>query len=261
MARRPRIAPGGWIYHVLNRAVGRMKIFNSDGDFQAFLRIVKEAQERVPMRILSYCIMSNHWHFVVWPKEDGELSAFFKWMTHTHVMRWRTAHQKVGLGPLYQGRFKSLPVKKDEDFLRVCRYVERNALTAGLVERAEDWRWGSLGEREGVLAGKIQTAGGNTVGTENADVGVGATGGVGRTLAGGDSGPTLAAWPVERPSDWVSWVNEPIEPKELERWETSLKRSRPFGDPVWTMQTIKRLGLEHTVRSEGRPRREIGKKG
>ena len=234
MARRPRIAPGGWIYHVLNRAVGRMKIFNSDGDFQAFQRIVKEAQERVPMRILSYCIMSNHWHFVVWPREDGELADFFRWMTLTHVMRWRTAHQKVGLGPLYQGRFKSFPVKKDEDFLRVCRYVERNALTAGLVKRAEDWRWGSLGQREGVLVGK--------------------------QMVGEDAGPTLAAWPVERPSDWVSWVNEPIEPKEQERWETSLKRSRPFGDPIWTLQTIKRLGLEHTLRSEGRPRRKKGKK-
>jgi hypothetical protein len=75
-----------------------------------------------------------------------------------------------------------------------------------------------------------------------------------------NAGPTLAAWPVEKPKNWVDQVNEPIEPKELERWETSLNRCRPFGDPIWTLQTIKRLGLEHTLRSEGRPKREKGKK-
>ena len=107
MARRPRIAPGGYIYHVFNRSVGRMKLFSREKDFQAFETLIAEAQERHPMRILSYCLMGTHWHFVVRPKRDGELTAFFRWLSHTHAMRWRVAHRTVGYGHLYQGRFKN----------------------------------------------------------------------------------------------------------------------------------------------------------
>ena len=59
-------------------------------------------------------------------------------------MRWRVAHHTVGYGHVYQGRFKSFPIERDEHLLTVCRYVERNALTAGAAKRAEDWRWSSL---------------------------------------------------------------------------------------------------------------------
>ena len=67
MARKPRVAPGGWIYHILNRSVGKIKLFRRDEDFLAFERVMAEAMEKHPIRILSYCMMSNHWHFVVWP--------------------------------------------------------------------------------------------------------------------------------------------------------------------------------------------------
>ncbi len=63
-------------------------------------------------------------------------------------MRWRVSHHTVGYGHLYQGRFKSFPVARDGHLLSVCRYVERNALAANLVERAEQWRWSSLWVRQ-----------------------------------------------------------------------------------------------------------------
>ena len=103
MPRRARVAPGGLVYHVLNRSVGRMTLFRRDADFQAFNRLILEAHQRHPVRILSWCVMSSHWHWVVWPRRDGELTAFFRWLTHTHVMRWRVAKRTVGYGPLYQG--------------------------------------------------------------------------------------------------------------------------------------------------------------
>src|SRR5947209_773104 len=122
MPRRPRSAPGGHVYHVLNRAAGQMKMFRRDADFLAFQNLIAEAVERHPLRILSYCIMGNHWHFVAWPRRDGELTAFFRWLTHTHAMRWRVAHHTVGYGHLYQGRFKSFPVQPAAEHLRaVCR--------------------------------------------------------------------------------------------------------------------------------------------
>jgi putative transposase len=99
---------------------------------------------RVPMRLLSYCLMPNHWHLVLWPRADGELSEFMRLVTVTHTQRWHAHHQSAGTGPLYQGRFKSFPIQKDEHLLAVCRYVERNPLRARLVERAEQWQLGSL---------------------------------------------------------------------------------------------------------------------
>ena len=77
-------------------------------------------------RILAWCAMRTHWHFVVWPQEEGEVTAYFRWLSHTHAMRWHVAHNTVGRGHLYQGRFKSFPVEEDEHFLTVCRYVERS---------------------------------------------------------------------------------------------------------------------------------------
>ena len=137
MGRPKRATPGGLIYHVLNRANARLPIFESDGDFAAFERVLTEAVERTQTRLLSYCLMHNHWHLVVWPQKDGELSRFMGWLTLTHTQRWHANRHTAGSGHLYQGRFKSFPVQDDPHFLTVCRYVERNPLRANLVKSAD----------------------------------------------------------------------------------------------------------------------------
>ena len=223
MPRSARRAPGGQVYHVLNRAVGRVRIFSREADFEAFRRVMIEAHERCPIRILGYCLLSNHWHFAVWPEADGQVTDFFRWLTHTHAMRWRVAHRTVGYGPLYQGRFKSFPVQSDGHLLTVLRYIERNPLSAGLVRRAELWRHSSLWarlHRDDPL----------------------------RRL--------LSPWPVTRPADWTSRVNRPLSAGDLRRLRVSLKRSRPFGADDWTSRTANQLHLQHTLRPEGRPRKE-----
>jgi putative transposase len=143
-----------------------------------------------------------------------------RWLAHTHAMRWHVAHDTVGHGHLYQGRFKSFPIQADEHFLTVCRYVERNAMTAGVVERAEDWRWTSLWARRR--------------GDERLKA-------------------ILNDWPVERPRDWVSLVHRPMTEKEAARVRLSIARNRPFGDEEWQLRQAKQLGLMHTLRREGRP--------
>src|SRR5207244_3632564 len=135
MPRSARNAPGGLVYHVLNRAVARLPLFQKDGDYAAFERVLAEALARHPIRLLSYCVMPNHWHMVLWPKKDGELTAFLRWLTHTHTMRWHAHYHTSGTGHLYQGRFKSFPIEADDHLYAVLRYVERNALRAGLVGR------------------------------------------------------------------------------------------------------------------------------
>jgi putative transposase len=131
----------------LNRAVGRSTIFEKAGDYAAFEQVLEEAREQVEMRLLSFCVMPNHWHLVLWPREDGDLSTYLCWLTNTPTRRWHLAHRTVGTGPLYQGRFKSFPVQEDGHFFTVCRYVERNALRANLVAAAQQWLWSRLWHR------------------------------------------------------------------------------------------------------------------
>ena len=147
MPRTPRSAPGGYVYHALNRGVARLPLFEKDGDYAAFERVLAEALAQHPTRVLGYCLMPNHWHFVLWPERDGELTAFLSWLTHTHTQRWHAHRHTAGTGHLYQGRFKAFPVEADEHLDTVLRDVERNALRAGLAERAEAWRWSSLWRR------------------------------------------------------------------------------------------------------------------
>ena len=223
MGRPKRAAEGGLIYHVWNRANARKKIFRKDEDYEAFERIIVDAQQRSEMRIVSYCLMPNHWHFVLWPVHDGDLSNFTGWMTLTHTQRWHAHHGTSGWGHLYQGRFKSFPVQDNEHFYTVCRYVERNALRANLVERAEDWRWGSLYRwRYGTPAEK----------------------------------QLLSSWPLPRLTNWIEHVNKPLTTGELEAIRESIRRGRPLGDSEWTEKIVRRLGLETTLRPRGRPKKQ-----
>jgi putative transposase len=224
MARHARAAPGGLVYHVLNRAVARLPLFEKESDFAAFERVLHEALDEHPTRLLAYCLMPNHWHLVLWPRRDGELTAFVRWLTHTHTMRWHAHYHTAGTGHLYQGRFKSFPVEADEDHLyAVLRYVERNALRANLVRRAEDWRWGSLWRRRHTAAQ-----------------------------------PALALhpWPVPLPGDWSKLVNAAQTAAEMEAVRASVVRGRPYGTVSWRQRAAKRLGLEYTLRPRGRPKKE-----
>lgn len=222
MSRPLRNAEGGFIYHALNRANGRVAIFDDEGDYDAFLRVVTEALERYPTRLLAYCIMPNHFHLVLRPEADGELSRFMRWLTMTHTQRWHAHRRSAGSGHLYQGRYKSFPVQSDEHFITLCRYVERNGLRARLTPRAEDWRWCSLWQ----------------------------------WLDRSSGGPPMEKWPIRRPSDWVERVNRPMNAGEEESLQKSFQRGQPYGTADWQAQTAARLGLESTFRPRGRPKKQ-----
>jgi len=224
MGRPLRSAPGGYVYHVLNRANARMSIFDDAGDYEAFETVLAEAVQRTQMRLLAYCLMPNHWHLLAWPRTDDQLSRFVGWLTLTHTQRWHANRNSIGSGHLYQGRFKSFPMQSDEHFFTVARYVERNALRAGLVRRAERWRWGSLY----------------------------------RWLRGStEDKALLATWPLPRKPQWVDHVNTAQTEAELDALRRSVQRGRPFGDDRWSKQAARRLGLESTFRPRGRPKRSI----
>jgi putative transposase len=223
MPRAPRNAVGDVVYHVINRGNSRQELFRTDDDYRALIRVTTEAMDRVPMRICSFCIMPNHWHFVLWPHEDGALSRFMAWFTNTHSHRWRAFREETGAGHVYQGRFKSFPVQTDSHFWAVCRYVEGNPLRAGLVRKAERWPWSSLAIRER---------------TGNAP-----------------SVSWLSEWPVPRPPDWVASVNASAAFAELSTLRRCVSRGTPYGDVFWSSDMARRLGLEVTIRPSGRPRK------
>ena len=131
MPRGPRYAPGGMIFHVLNRGVGRSTLFHKPDDFLAFERILADALVRVPgVRLLAYCLMPNHFHLVLWPPGDGDLSSWMQWLLTAHVHGYRKRYR--GSGHVWQGRFKAFPIEQDDYLLRVLRYVERNPVRATL---------------------------------------------------------------------------------------------------------------------------------
>ena len=211
------------VFHVLNRGVGRMRLFLKAADFAAFERAIEKTLESRPMRICAYCLMSNHWHLLLWPEHDGDLGAFLQKMTIAHVRNWQENRHRVGYGRLYQGRYKSFPVEPDEHFYQVVRYVERNALRANLVDRAEEWRWSSLWRRVHGTA---------------------------------DDRRWLAGWPLTDPRGWPKLVNEPQTDQELEAIRRSVIRGQPYGREAWVQQAAKSLGLESTLRRRGRPRKQ-----
>jgi putative transposase len=223
MGRPKRAAIGGLIYHVLNRANARLPIFEKDEDYEAFERILEQAVERTEARLLSYCLMPNHWHLVVCPPRDGDLSKFTGWLTLTHTQRWHAHRNSVGEGHVYQGRFKSFPIQDDQHFITVCRYVERNALRAKLVTKAENWRWSSLWRWSKGSAKHKEI---------------------------------LSTWPVRRVANWVNFVNEPQSDSELKAIRQSVKRGCPLGNESWSRKIVKQLGLESTLRPQGRPKKD-----
>ena len=103
MGRAKRAADGGLVYHVLNRANARMRIFEDDEDHAAFEQVLEEAVERTQSRLLAYCALPNHWHLVIWPREDGALSRFTRWLTLTHTQRWHAHRHSTGSGHVCQG--------------------------------------------------------------------------------------------------------------------------------------------------------------
>ena len=145
MPRTARSIVGGYCYHVLNRANKRAPVFHERADYEQFFALVARAQSRLALPILAMCLMPNHVHLVVRPSANTDLARWMHWVFTTHV-RWYHAKYAT-TGRIWQGRFKAFVAQDDHHLLTVMRYVERNALRAKLVERAEDWEWGSLNWR------------------------------------------------------------------------------------------------------------------
>ncbi len=222
MPRTARASIGRICYHVLNRGNARQDVFHEDEDYQGFTELIGDACDRVPMRVLAWCLMSSHFHLVLWPRGDGELSRWMQWLLTSHVRRYHSRYNSSG--HVWQGRFKAFPIQHDQHLLTVMRYVESNPIRAGLVRRAERWPWSSLAALSRSVVPSF-----------------------------------LRRGPVARQDDWVRWVNQPQSEAELAALRTSVERGAPFGNERWQKRTARRMDLEFTLRPRGRPRTEARK--
>jgi putative transposase len=213
---------GGMVYHILNRANFRSRLFRSPAHYQEFLSIMEESLKFVPLRILAYGLMPNHWHRVLYPRADGDLVKFIQRVTLTHTQRYHAQTRTVGSGHVYQGRYKSLLVQSGSHFLALVRYVESNAKRAGLVKKAQEWPWSSAHVR---LYGKAEQK------------------------------KILSPWPTPEPPDYVRWLNRSPGREEVEKIRYAIQRSRPYGSDKWVSNAVGKFGLKITMRNPGRPKK------
>lgn len=200
----------------MSRGNNRATVFASRAEFLGFLGLMVEAQLRRTLELFAVCLMPNHFHLVVRPGGDPDLSEWMHWLLTTHVRRFHGRRQSSGR--VWQGRFKAFPIEQDRHLLTVVRYVERNALRAGLVSRAEDWPWGSLAWR-----------------------------------SGRSPGPELAAVPVPLPAGWVDYVNEPQTVEDLKSVRRCAAGEKPYGSEAWIACATEVLGIQDRRPGRGRP--------
>ncbi len=197
----------------------KIQVFDDKEDYEYFLSLLKTANKKYAVEIHAYCLMPNHFHLLLVPKEKKSLSRFMRWVMTSHV---RYYHKKnKSSGHVWQGRFKSFIVEQESYYLTLIRYIEANAAQAKLVKKAEVWLYGSLYERN-----------------KNSQI-------------------ILNAPYIELDKEWIAYVNEPIRQNELAKIHNSINRQAPLGEAEWQMQTATELGLLSTLNQRGRPRKRL----
>lgn len=218
MPRGPRAIHPGVCYHVINRGNNRRQLFHRSAEFAAFVTLIREANDLVPLELFAVCVMPNHFHVVLRPSECDAVGRWMHWLLTSHARRYNRAH---GIeGRVWQGRYKAFPIEGDGHLLTVLRYVERNAVRANLVRRARDWRWCSASWRKGPSSRRAM----------------------------------LTEPPVPLPRNWDVLVDTPQTPAEVEALRACVNRQQPFGSDAWIDRSRECAGFER-ARPRGRPRR------
>jgi len=218
MPRIPRGDSADGIYHIINRGNMRMQVFNDAEDYEYFLELLYKSAEKEKVAIHAYCLMPNHFHLLLSPEGEGSLSRMMQWLMTSHVRYYHRKNKTSG--HVWQGRYKSFIVQKDSYYIEVMRYIEANALRAGLVEKAEDWIYGSLYARISTWAHLSESL-------------------------------------VELGDDWKDNVNMTMQIDELEKIRNSVNRQAPLGKDEWQIVVASQHGLLPTLGNRGRPKKGI----
>jgi putative transposase len=214
------------VYHVINRGNNGQPVFHGEGDYVAFLKAVADLQERKPFDLYGYCLMSNHIHLLLRPRE-GTISRIVQSLLVSHTQRYHRFHHSGG--HVWQGRFKSPVIQDDDHLLTVLRYIEANPLRARMVEHAGEYRWSSFACH----------------GNGRADI----------LLAPTVPYEALAARAAARQRRWSAYVHQTPDENELAAIRRSSETGLPYGERSWVDRLCRRLKLDLTIRPRGRPRK------
>lgn len=229
MARKPRLDLPGRAFHIMNRTVGRLQLFNNPQDYLLFMKIFREAWEITPIEIYAYCVMPNHFHILARSRAEGDISRFMHALSNTYTRRLHQKTGTVGNGPVFQGRFKSVLVQDEHVFNTMLRYVELNAVRAQLVRRADEWEWCSAYARMSDLEPLKRI---------------------------------LSDLPEEIPRgregyvEWLQGMGDDDAREVIFEIRKSIAKGRPYGHSSWVNLMAEEHNLVYTMRNRGRPRKE-----
>jgi putative transposase len=199
MPRRHLAGSGGFVFHVMNRSAKQLTLFDRPFEYEMFLQVLAEADSACPMRLLEYCVMPNHWHLLVWPERDDQLSRYMRWITGVHAQRWRQARGQPGKGAVYQGRYRWVAVQSGEHYDVARCYIQQNPVRAHLVECQDEWPWSSA------------------------------------SCKPVPARPTLASGPRSSDPRLEHPIDRPLDAKTAQAMRASLRSGQPFGDPQWCL--------------------------
>ena len=140
MARPLRIEYPGATYHITSRGNARERVFLEDADRQVFLEILETVVEKYNWLCHAYCLMDNHYHVLV-ETPDPNLSLGMRQLNGMYTQKFN--HRNNRVGHLFQGRYKSILVEKNEHLLELCRYIVLNPVRASMVSEPKKWDWSS----------------------------------------------------------------------------------------------------------------------
>lgn len=153
MARRKILFLLNHYYHVYNRGAHHNNIFRNDADYKFLLKYVKREAKRCGITVIAYCLMYNHYHFILRQDGDIEISEFMQAVFNIYTKAFNSKYKLSGT--LFEGPYKAIYVDKDPYLLHLCRYIHRNPLEAGIVVKPEQWEYSNyaefIGKRNGTL--------------------------------------------------------------------------------------------------------------
>lgn len=220
MPRIARAVARGLPHHITQRGNYRQVIFRRDADYLQYLEWLREYSKRYALEIWAYCLMSNHIHFVCVPGEEDSLARTFNLL---HMRYAQSVHRRRRTtGHLWQGRFYSTILDEAHAYAAV-RYVERNPVRAGMVQKAEDYRWSSAREHvKGFSDGLVSKE--------------------------------CYLWDQIR--DWKRYLQEEEDSTIIQKIRKCSLTGRPCGDEAFVQKLEARFGRRLKALSSGRPRKE-----
>jgi putative transposase len=199
MPRRRLAGCGGFVFHVMNRSAKQLTLFDGPSEYQMFLQVLADAETACPIRLLEYCVMPNHWHLLVWPERDDQLSRYMRWITGVHAQRWRQSRGQPGKGAVYQGRYRWVAVQNGKHYDVARRYIQQNPVRAQFVGCQEDWPWSSASPEPTLVR------------------------------------PTLARGPLSLDGRHENPIDRLLDAETAHQMRIRLRSGQPFGDPKWSL--------------------------